>query len=100
MKTSHCQPNYAIPPGETLRETLEAKGMTLTELAKRSKHPREIIDEVTTGKSAITADMAQQLERVFGIPASFWNNLERNYQETKARLKEEDRIERINKKSD
>lgn len=100
MKKTCCQPNYAIPPGETLRETLEAIGMTQTELAKRSGHPKKTINEIIAGKMAITADTALQLERVLGVPASFWNNLEKNYQETKARLKEEERIEKIGKKSD
>ena len=42
------------------------------------------------GKAAITAETALQLERVLGIPASFWNNLERNYQEFVARQQEEE----------
>ncbi len=100
MKKTCCQPNYAIPPGETLRETLEAIGMTQTELAKRSGHPKKTINEIIAGKTTITADTALQLERVLGVPASFWNNLEKNYQETKARLKEEERIEKIGKKLD
>ena len=100
MRKTCCQSNYAIPPGETLRETLEAIGMTQTELAKRSGHPKKTINEITAGKTAITADTALQLERVLGVPASFWNNLEKNYQETKAWLKEEERIEKIGKKSD
>ncbi len=100
MKKTCCQSNYAIPPGETLRETLEAIGMTQTELAKRSGHPKKTINEIIAGKTTITADTALQLERVLGVPASFWNNLEKNYQETKARRKEEERIEKIGKKLD
>jgi addiction module HigA family antidote len=71
--------------------------MTQTELAKRSGHPKKTINEITAGKTAITADTALQLERALGIPASFWINLEMNYQETEARLKEEERIEKIGK---
>jgi HTH-type transcriptional regulator/antitoxin HigA len=87
MKTS-CQPNYAIPPGETLKEILETIGMTQVELAASTGRPKKTITEIIGGKAAITATTALQLERVLGVPASFWNNLERNYQETKARLKE------------
>ena len=100
MKKTCCQSNYAIPPGGTLRETLEAIGMTQTELAKRSGHPKKTINEIIAGKTAITAGTALQLERVLGVPASFWNSVEKNYQETKARLKEEERIEKIGKKLD
>lgn len=45
MKTS-CQPNYAIPPGETLRETLETSGMTQVELADRTGRPKKTINEI------------------------------------------------------
>ena len=100
MKSTSCQPNYVIAPGETLRETLETIGMTQAELAERTGRPKKTINEIITGKAAIRAETALQLERVLGVPASFWNNLEKNYQETKARLKEEERIEKIGKKLD
>ena len=89
-----CQPSYAFPPGETLRKTLETIVMTRAELAERTGRPKKTINEVIAGKAAITAETALQLERVLGIPASFWNNLERNYQEARARLKEEAQLQR------
>ena len=94
MKNTSYQPNYAIPPGETLRETLETIGMTQAELADRTGRPKKTINEIITGKAAITAETSLQLERVLGVPASFWNNLERNYQETLARLREEKEFEK------
>jgi HTH-type transcriptional regulator / antitoxin HigA len=87
MKTS-CQPNYDIPPGVSLRETLETSGMTQAELAERTVHPQETINEIITGKVAITTEIALRLEQALEIPASFWNNLEGNYQEALARMKE------------
>jgi len=92
IKRSSFQPNYAIPPGETLRETLEFIGMTQAELAERTGRPKKTINEIISGKAAITAETALQFERVLGIPASFWNNLERNYQETIARLREDEKL--------
>jgi addiction module HigA family antidote len=94
MNSTSCQPNYAIAPGETLRETLETIGMTQAELADRTGRPKKTINEIITGKAAITAETALQLERVLGIPASFWNNLERNYREALARLKEEEELQK------
>jgi addiction module HigA family antidote len=87
MKRTHYQPNYAIPPGETLNETLEAIGMTQTELAHLADCPQKIINKIVTGNTLITADTALQLERVLCIPASFWNNLVKNYQKAKDRQK-------------
>jgi HTH-type transcriptional regulator/antitoxin HigA len=84
---SGFEPNYAVPPpGETLRETLESLGMSQAELAQRTGRPKKTINEIIKGKAAITAETAIQLERALGVPASFWNNLERNYRETLARL--------------
>ena len=83
------KPDYAVAPGETLRETLETLHMTQSELAERCGRPKKTINEIITGKAAVTAETALQLERVLGIPASFWTKLESNYRETQARLKEE-----------
>ncbi|MCL5023938.1 MAG: HigA family addiction module antitoxin [Nitrospirae bacterium] len=87
-------PDYAVPPGETLQETLETVGMSQAELSERTGRPRKTINEIIKGKAAITPETALQLERVLGVPASFWNNLERNYQETLARLNEQKRLQR------
>ena len=89
------KPNYAVPPGEILKETLETLGMTQSELAERMGRPRQTINGVVSGKSSINADTALQLERALGVPASFWNNLETNYQQTLARLREELPVRRV-----
>ncbi len=80
-------PDVAVPPGATLRETLETLGLTQAELAMRTGRPLKTINEIVQGKAAITPDTAIQLERVLDIPASFWNARERTYRERLARLK-------------
>lgn len=84
-KTKYRSP-IAIPPGESLAEILTDRGMTQADLAKRTNLTPKHINEVIAGKAAISPDMALRLETVLGIPASFWNNLEANYQEAQARL--------------
>ena len=88
------KPDYAVPPGVTLSETLEALGMSQADLAERTGRPKKTMNEIVKGKAAITPETALQLERVLGIPASFWNNLERDYRETLARLEEHQRLQR------
>jgi len=73
------EPDYAVAPGETLQETLQALGMTQSELARCIGHSEEAIDAIMQGNAAITVDIVLQLERVLGVPASFWLNLEQNY---------------------
>jgi HTH-type transcriptional regulator/antitoxin HigA len=77
----------AIPPGATLLEAIEERGIVQAELATRMGRPLKTINEIIKGKAAITVDTAIQLEQVLGISSKMWLNLETNYQETKARLK-------------
>ncbi len=86
-------PDRVSLPGETLQEILEDRQMTQAELAERTGRPKKTINEIIKGKSAITPETALQLERVLGVPASFWNNLEQNYQDYLARRNEDRRLE-------
>jgi HTH-type transcriptional regulator/antitoxin HigA len=87
------EPDYAVPPGETLRETLDSIGMTQSDLALRTGRPTKTVNEIVKGKAAITPETALQFQRVLGVPASFWNNLQRNYEADLARLAERKQLE-------
>jgi addiction module HigA family antidote len=76
------------PPGETLMEAIEMRGMTQTDLAARTGRTPKLINEIIKGKAPITADTALQLERVLGVSAEFWNNRERQYREALSRRDE------------
>jgi HTH-type transcriptional regulator/antitoxin HigA len=91
--TSAYQPTEVSPPGETLREFLEERGLSQAELATRMGRPRKTISEVVSGKAAITHETALQLELVTGIPAEFWNARERKYRAYLAALDERHRLE-------
>ena len=86
-------PDEVSLPGETLQEVLDDRQMSQANLAERTGRPKKTINEIIKGKAAITPETALQLERVLGVSASFWNNLERNYQEYLARKGEEDLFE-------
>ncbi len=77
--THGFRPDYAIRPGEILEETLAARGMKKTEFAERCGRPAKTISEIIAGKAAITPETAIQFERVLGVPASLWTNLETRY---------------------
>lgn len=82
------RPDYVSPPGESLSEILESRCMTQTDLAERTGRTPKTINEIIKGKAPITAETAIQLERVLSIPASFWNNRQRRYQEFLAHQQE------------
>lgn len=86
-------PDWAVPPGETLQELLDDLDMSQAELAARLNRPKKLVNEIIQGKAAITADTAIQLERVLGLKAHFWLNLEQNYREALARQRERQVLE-------
>jgi len=86
-------PDSVSPPGETLQETIEALGMSQVDLAERTGRSTKMINEIIKGKAPVTPKMSIELERVLDIPASFWNNRERHYRETLARIEEHFRLE-------
>jgi HTH-type transcriptional regulator / antitoxin HigA len=88
------RPDEVSPPGASLAETIEALGMSQAELAARMGRPKKTINEIIKGKASITADTALQLEKVLGVPASFWTNRERIYREALARSADESSLER------
>lgn len=66
-------------PGDTILETLRARGMTQTELARRVDRPIKTINEIIRGKTRITEYTALDLEKALGAPAEFWMSLEMNF---------------------
>ncbi len=86
-------PEEISPPGETLRDLLEEKGITQAELATRMGRPRKTIHEIIAGKAAITHETALQLGLVTGVAAGFWNARERRYRSYRAALDEKRRLE-------
>ncbi len=55
IKTHYAfDPDYAVPPGETLKETIEAMGLTERDLALRTGLAAQTIAEIIKGKAPIT----------------------------------------------
>lgn len=91
---SPFHPDYAIPPGESLLELLDEKGLSQADLAERTGRPKKTINEIVKGKAAITPETALQFERVLGMPASYWVSLEQLYRSALARQEEKKRLEK------
>ncbi len=87
-------PDYAVPPGRTLQETIESLGIDQRELAKRASLSPKHVNQIIKGVASITHETAIRLERVTGVPARMWNNLEANYREQLARIDEKKRLQR------
>jgi len=80
------QPDYAVHPGEILEETLEGRNMKKRDLAERCGLSVKTVSQIMSGKASITPETALQLEKVLGVSANIWSNLDTNYHLFKAKL--------------
>jgi addiction module HigA family antidote len=93
METSKFVPSVAFHPGITLSEKLNEMKMSVKEFAVRTSKPEKTIFAVINGSSSITSDMAVAFEIVTRIPAHFWMNKQRTYDEYVARTRRKAIIE-------
>lgn len=68
-----------FPPGEYIRDELEARDWSQATLASIMGRPLQTINEIVNGKKRITAQTAQGLAKAFGTSAEVWLNLEASY---------------------
>ncbi|WP_329581820.1 ImmA/IrrE family metallo-endopeptidase [Kitasatospora sp. NBC_01250] len=82
-----AEPDTAVPPGETLRELLDDLEMTQAELARRTGLSAKHVNRLVQGLVPLTAEVADQLALVTGMPARLWNRLEADYRTTQQTLR-------------
>jgi len=87
------EPDYAIPPGETLREVMQSLSMSQKELAIRTGVTVQTLNRIFKGKQPISYETSNKLELATGVPARMWNGLEAQYGEQLAKLKEREQLE-------
>jgi len=79
-------PNKAIHPGFTIADIIDKEGMTQKDLSERTGLSEKHISQMVNGEVSITVETALLLENALTGSASFWINLEKNYQENNARI--------------
>ncbi|MBI1903068.1 MAG: helix-turn-helix domain-containing protein [Planctomycetia bacterium] len=90
--TLNYQPDYAVAPGVTLKEVLEERGLSQTELCVRTEISEKTISQIVNGVAPLTTETADKLELALGIPARFWNTRELHFREALARTEDEKRL--------
>ena len=69
-----------VHPGEVLlADFIEPLGLSRYRVAKEIGVPQRRIDEVCSGKRAMTADTALRLGRYFSVEPQLWMNLQAQY---------------------
>lgn len=73
-------------PGEVLQELyLAPLDLSAIALAKRIHVPRTRIERLVKGETALSADTAMRLAKVFGTTPEYWMNLQRAWDLARAR---------------
>ena len=67
-------------PGETLRDDLEAAGLTVTDAAAQLGCTRQALSRLLNGKAGISPAMALALERIGWSNATYWMRLQGAYE--------------------
>lgn len=86
------RPDYAVPPGQILREVLAARGISQAELALRTGLSPKHVNQVIKGLVPLSAEMALLLERVLDTPSYVWNGLEAEYRGAAVRVEARKRL--------
>jgi HTH-type transcriptional regulator/antitoxin HigA len=69
----------AFHPGEFLRDELDARGWTQSDLARIVARPLQAINEIVLGKKRITAETAKAIGVALGTGPELWVNLQTAY---------------------
>ena len=82
--------NYAVAPGEYLKEWIEDHHLTAQDLPQLLTCTPRQVGKLLTGYTHITQDLATRLERVTTIPANAWLRYENQYRADLARIHAKD----------
>jgi len=69
-----------FPPGEFIKEELEARNWSQIELAEIIAREPKVVSDLVTGKRSVTPEIAKALGDAFGTSAQYWMNLDSLYQ--------------------
>lgn len=86
------RPSSVTPPGATLADLLEERGIRQIELAVRMGVTPKFVNELIAGKATISPTTALSLERALDLSADFWLTRDAAYQAYLARVAEETQL--------
>jgi HTH-type transcriptional regulator/antitoxin HigA len=81
-----------VPPGETIAEILDVRGISQTDFALLLGRSTKNVNQLVSGVAPITHELAIDLERVLDVPAAFWNSAEARYRDLLARRQQKDKL--------
>jgi addiction module HigA family antidote len=79
MSNDNMTPFVATHPGEMIKDELKERKMTQKQLATESGIKASVLSETINGKRSVSLNVAVALEKVLGIPAEVWMNMQTQY---------------------
>jgi HTH-type transcriptional regulator/antitoxin HigA len=83
------QSYIAVPPSATIAELLIDQTISLPDFADKMQLSVPEAQALLDGDIVLTADLADRLEKLLGVPAAFWNRLEEIYRQKVLLVQEE-----------
>ena len=82
----------AMPPGATVRDVLAERGMTVPVFARLMGFSEARAEAFLCGDALLTPEIAAAVEKILGVPARVWRNLELSYRADLTKVLEEDMV--------
>lgn len=86
LSSSPFRPDWASPPGDTIKDVLVGREMSTEDLAVQLGLSDAGLKKMLKGKLPITDDIAENLARIFYTSKSFWVRREFLYREALERI--------------
>lgn len=80
-KVNEYHPQSVSPPGHTLEAKLYEVDLDFYEFAELINEESELVFNIFKGNERITEELAAKFEEELKIPASFWLNRQKRYDE-------------------
>lgn len=76
---SKFEPNYAVPPIETIVELMEAKGLNQKKMEELSGQTKEEMNKIFIHKERISDEILLSFANILGVTPTFLINLQEQY---------------------
>jgi HTH-type transcriptional regulator/antitoxin HigA len=80
-------PDWVSPPGHTIADLLDARQLTLRDLAELLTMPIDEAERLIQGNLELTLEIAERLAAAFGASSVFWRRREAKYRKRLAQGK-------------
>jgi addiction module HigA family antidote len=73
-------PAEVFHPGEAIEEERIARGVTKTSMAREMGMSVQYVSDLTRCRRGVSVDVALALERIWGVSAEFWMNMQSSWE--------------------